>query len=74
MEKFYITFRMNNGDKIEIEQERDPSLNFLIALKQSGKWFQSDNQIINLDNVNSVEVESETKRKEELEALNNISF
>lgn len=75
MEKFYIAFHMNNGDKIEIELEEDPSYEFLFVLEKTNKWFKVEDKIINLDNVNSVSIDTETKREENArktaEALSN---
>lgn len=68
METFYITFHMNNGDEIEIQEVNDPSYDFSIVLKSTEKWFQSGNQIINLNNVNSIDIDTETQRQEMTEA------
>ena len=69
METFYITFNMNDGQKIEIQEENDSSYDFLQTLKSSGKWFKSGYRIINLDNVNSVMIETTTSRQEDQETI-----
>jgi hypothetical protein len=69
METFYIKFHMNNGEKIEIEEKQNPSYDFMFTLKKADKWLESENKIINLDNVNFIEIETETQRKKHDEVI-----
>lgn len=74
MEKYFLKFKMNNGDEIEIEEERSASQNFIISFEKSGQWYQSGNRIINLNNVNSVEIETESQRNSSTEdAINMVN-
>ncbi|WLR54847.1 hypothetical protein LC048_21000 [Mesobacillus subterraneus] len=74
MEKYYLKFKMNNGDEIELEEERNQGHSFIISFEQSGEWYQSGNRIINLSNVNSVEIETEAQRDSRAEdALNMVN-
>nr|BDD44728.1 hypothetical protein 6 [bacterium] len=64
-ETFYIKFQMHGGDSIEITEERDAGYNFRSVLKaQEDKWYENGSRIINLDNVNSIVIETKTQREE----------
>ncbi|MBU5267708.1 hypothetical protein [Virgibacillus proomii] len=65
MKKYYITFIMNDGSEIAIEEERESKNDFFFSLKRyDSKWYKSSNTIINLDNVNSIVLQSEMEKNQ----------
>ncbi len=68
MEKYNIVFHMHNGEIIHFVEEHEEGFNFKTSLNNSKKWFRNGEKIINLDNVNYVDVRTESKKRE-LEGL-----
>jgi hypothetical protein len=68
VERFNIVFHMNNGEIIQFMEEHEEGFDFKSSLNNSKKWFRHDEKIINLNNVNYVDVRTESKNRE-LEGL-----
>ena len=63
MEIYYITFAMNSGKSVEIEEKQEEGYDFLAVLRNSNnKWYKKGNQIVNLEKVNNIKIETKTER------------
>ncbi|WP_026692000.1 hypothetical protein [Peribacillus kribbensis] len=72
METFYITFYMNNGEKVQTNIVENESYDYSKILERSERWLQVDEKILNLDNVSYVMVTTDTQVKEEEKKANEI--
>ncbi|MFD2924183.1 hypothetical protein [Halobacillus naozhouensis] len=82
METYYINFHMVDGSKIQVTKEEDENYDFYIRLRKlDNRWYNNGNQLINLDNVKSIFIQTQTEKNEisrknsqDVEALSKLNL
>lgn len=73
---------MVDGSKIQVTKEEDENYDFYIRLRKlDNRWYNNGNQLINLDNVKSIFIQTQTEKNEisrknsqDVEALSKLNL